>query len=99
MEWGLKRRLPAHELFWEVSFAKHPLAARGQLTIGLQILCGRIVRSFNRRMLIVAFVEPENIGSIKVLERAGFKKQEQKVNWNRRDKKSWDEFYIFQGKK
>lgn len=64
----------------EVSMAKWPEAPRGQMTIGLCLACQEINSLMTKgldtsRKTIVAYIDPENIASIKAFEKAGFEKQ------------------------
>lgn len=64
----------------EVSMAKWPEAPRGQMTIGLCLACIEINSLMSKdnsrsQKTIVAYIDPENIASVKAFEKAGFEKQ------------------------
>lgn len=71
---------------YEISFAKLPGAAPHQMSQAVCLACLKLVKRFKGKVAITAYVSPQNVGSLRILFRAGFAKVG-RVKYSHRAKK------------
>lgn len=84
----------------EVSYAKYPHAASGQMANGVrQVLLEIARRDGSYQRLVTAYIEPENIKSQHVVEASGFILQKRRILWDIAESKKKDLVYLLSWEK